>query len=258
MPVSSSRDLHYSDYSSICPTDPGIPLSTRTPPYRRSYSLRLDADNPHYDCSRIRHSLPLSFSERYSFLFDDPQLSPRNYRASSYVPESILSRMPLQHSPLLTSAEQGPRYSTAPSSPSSYQSEGKPRRSSKTLPPGENNPNAQPGARLCFEYMNTGKCHRMIQGGNCRYRHLSPNHPDAIADRFKSHLLSDEEIVKYNLRPCEEFETNPFAPRDAPICFDFLNRGICGRTQEMKICRYRHLLPEHPEAIKDRMKSLYE
>lgn len=47
MPVSSPRDLHYSDYSSICPTDPGIPLSTRTPPYRRSYSLRLDADNPH-------------------------------------------------------------------------------------------------------------------------------------------------------------------------------------------------------------------
>ena len=98
----------------------------------------------------------------------------------------------------------------------------------------------------------------MLQGGNCRYRHLSPNHPDAIADRFKSHLLSEEEIIKYGLRPCEEYETNPFAPKDAPICFDFLNRGVCGRTQEMKVCRYRHLLPEHPEAIKDRMKSLYE
>ena len=167
---------------------------------------------------------------------------------------------------------------TAPNSPSSFQSEGKQKRSSseyllgglgvETLPPGENNPNAQPGARLCFEYMNTGKwiciwrvicrCHRMLQGGNCRYRHLSSNHPDAIADRFKSHLLSDEEIARYGLRPCEEFETNPFAPKDAPICFDFLNRGVCGRTQEMKVCRYRHLLPNHPEAIKDRMKSLCE
>ena len=56
----------------------------------------------------------------------------------------------------------------------------------------------------------------MLQGGNCRYRHLSPNHPDAIADRFKSHLLSEEEIIKYGLRPCEEYETNPFAPKDAP------------------------------------------
>ena len=68
--------------------------------------------------------------------------------------------------------------------------------------------------------------------------------------------LSEEEIRKYQLRPCEPFETNPFAPADAKICFDFLNHHVCSRNQDMKICRFRHLLPEHPDAIRDRARSM--
>lgn len=108
--------------------------------------------------------------------------------------------------------------------------------------------------RVIFE-MNE-RCQRMEQGRVCRYRHLVASHPDAIADRYRSGLLTDQEIEQYRLRPCEEFEVNPFAPRDAPICFDFLNRGVCRRTENMKICRYRHLLPNHPDAIADRQRSV--
>lgn len=100
------------------------------------------------------------------------------------------------------------------------------------------------------------RCQRMESGKVCRFRHLVPLHPDAIADRFKSGLLSEEEIRKYQLRPCEPFETNPFAPADAKICFDFLNHHVCSRNQDMKICRFRHLLPEHPDAIRDRARSM--
>ena len=92
----------------------------------------------------------------------------------------------------------------------------------------------------------------MATGSVCRYRHLIASHPDAIADRFQSGLLSEEEIKQYQLRTCDENETNPFAPIDAPICFEFLNHGFCSRTAAMKICRYRHLLPSHPDAIADR------
>lgn len=126
------------------------------------------------------------------------------------------------------------------------------------LPPGENNPNAVPGGKLCFEYMNKGRCQRMETGRICRFRHLVPNHPEAIADRYRSGLLSQEEILKYKLRECDPYETNPFAPRDAKICFEFLNRRICSRNQDMKICRFRHLLPEHPDAIQDRLRTMGE
>ena len=95
----------------------------------------------------------------------------------------------------------------------------------------------------------------MENGRVCRFRHLVPYHPEAIADRFRSGLLSKEDIEKYRLRECEPYETNPFAPKDAKICFEFLNRHVCSRNQDMKICRFRHLLPEHPDAIQDRIKS---
>ena len=38
------------------------------------------------------------------------------------------------------------------------------------------------------------RCQRMATGSVCRYRHLIASHPDAIADRFRSGLLSEEEI----------------------------------------------------------------
>lgn len=100
------------------------------------------------------------------------------------------------------------------------------------------------------------RCSRCRDGGKCKYRHLVPYHPDAIADRYQSGVLSVEDVEKYQLRPCEKFETNPFAPRNAPICFEYLNHGVCSRTASMKICRYRHLLPSHPDAIADRSRVL--
>ena len=36
------------------------------------------------------------------------------------------------------------------------------------------------------------------------------------------------------------------------ICFPFLNRGACERGQA---CRFRHLAPDHPDAIADRMRT---
>lgn len=38
-------------------------------------------------------------------------------------------------------------------------------------------------ARICFPFLNKGVCER---GHGCRFRHLTPDHPDAIADRLRS------------------------------------------------------------------------
>jgi hypothetical protein len=37
--------------------------------------------------------------------------------------------------------------------------------------------------RICFPFMNKGRCER---GNVCRFRHLRPDHPDAIADRART------------------------------------------------------------------------
>lgn len=102
------------------------------------------------------------------------------------------------------------------------------------------------------------RCYRMETGRVCRFRHLDADHPDAIADRFRNGLLSKEDIKKYNLRVCDAFESNPFAPQEAKICFEYLNHHVCSRNVAKRICRFRHLESEHPEAVKDRMKVLKE
>ena len=68
-------------------------------------------------------------------------------------------------------------------------------------------------------------------------------------------MLSKEEIKQYKLRECDENEVNPFAPRGANICLDFLNKKMCSRTNEKRICRFRHLLHNHPDAIADRNRN---
>jgi len=40
--------------------------------------------------------------------------------------------------------------------------------------------------RICFTFLNRGQCNRE---GSCRFRHLAPDHPDAIADRVRSGRL---------------------------------------------------------------------
>ena len=37
--------------------------------------------------------------------------------------------------------------------------------------------------RICFEWLNHGSCNR---GASCKFRHLEPNHPDAIMDRVRT------------------------------------------------------------------------
>jgi len=56
------------------------------------------------------------------------------------------------------------------------------------IPPGVNpfpdeNPNVAPGeTRICFPYLNQGKCEKP----GCTFRHLPPTHPEAIADRARN------------------------------------------------------------------------
>ena len=40
--------------------------------------------------------------------------------------------------------------------------------------------------RICFTFLNRGQCNRE---GSCRFRHLAPDHPDAIADRVRTGRL---------------------------------------------------------------------
>ena len=37
--------------------------------------------------------------------------------------------------------------------------------------------------RICFSFLNKGQCDR---AGSCRFRHLTPDHPDAQADRIRA------------------------------------------------------------------------
>ena len=48
------------------------------------------------------------------------------------------------------------------------------------------NPNALPNARLCYDFLNTGKCKRDAAGEVCRFRHLPPDHIDAIVDKIRN------------------------------------------------------------------------
>ena len=98
-------------------------------------------------------------------------------------------------------------------------------------------------------------CKRQLAGNVCHSRHLDRDHPDVIANLYFNNLLTEDQIQEYQLRPCDDNECNPFAPRDSKICFDFLNKKICTRNAMMKICRYRHLLPNHPDAIADRNRN---
>ena len=39
------------------------------------------------------------------------------------------------------------------------------------------------------------------------------------------------------------------------MCFEFMNKGTCQRVESGKICRFRHLDSDHPDAIADRFKN---
>ena len=39
------------------------------------------------------------------------------------------------------------------------------------------------------------------------------------------------------------------------LCFDFVNKGTCSRIARGDICRYRHLAPNHPDVIADKVRQ---
>merc|ERR1719473_1096681 len=41
-------------------------------------------------------------------------------------------------------------------------------------------------------------------------------------------------------------------PGETRICFPFLNKGVCERGA---LCKFRHLTPDHPDAVADRAKN---
>jgi hypothetical protein len=117
--------------------------------------------------------------------------------------------------------------------------------------------------RICFPFLNRGVC---SFGAGCRFRHLAPDHPDAIADRvrtghvFKIANLADEKVqaqLQEQLSAKSSPSAQALAPptassSDARICFPFLNHGRCDREST---CRFRHLAPDHPDAVADRMST---
>ena len=53
---------------------------------------------------------------------------------------------------------------------------------------------------------------------------------------------------------CTSIELNPHALANAELCYDYLNSGTCQREMA-GICKYRHLPPDHIDAIVDQMIS---
>ena len=48
------------------------------------------------------------------------------------------------------------------------------------------NPDAPPTARLCYDYLNQGRCKRTEKGEVCRFRHLPADHIDAVVDKIRN------------------------------------------------------------------------
>lgn len=99
------------------------------------------------------------------------------------------------------------------------------------------------GGRICFPFLNHGRCNHV----NCRFRHLSQDHPDAVADRMRTGAYDK---IPPHVNPM--IDQNPNSkPGETRICYTYLNRGACERPE----CSFRHLLPGHPDAVADRIKN---
>ena len=105
-------------------------------------------------------------------------------------------------------------------------------------------PPAPAESRICFSFLNHGTCER---AESCRFRHLPADHPDAVADRIRTGQYAK---IPQHVNPM--VEQNPRCPPgERRICYNFLNRGSCDKPD----CGFRHLLPGHPDAIADKMRS---
>lgn len=50
----------------------------------------------------------------------------------------------------------------------------------------ELNPHARENAKICYDFLNGGKCRREKKNGLCYYRHLPENHIQSIVERIRS------------------------------------------------------------------------
>ena len=97
---------------------------------------------------------------------------------------------------------------------------------------------------LCFSYLNKGSCEH---GDACQFRHVAQDHPDAIADRMRR---GEYHKIPASANPMIDQNPN-VGYGETRICFRYLNHGKCDKDA----CTFRHLLPGHPDAIADRIKS---
>ena len=99
------------------------------------------------------------------------------------------------------------------------------------------------------------RCPNEKLGRHCPYRHLVECHPERVALLYQYGRLTEFEANAWLLCPCAAKEVNPFGSPHEKMCYDFLNTHVCKRNQEGKICRFRHCLPSHEDAVRDRMKN---
>lgn len=53
------------------------------------------------------------------------------------------------------------------------------------------------------------------------------------------------------LKSDTQFNDDP----NEPICFEYINQGVCSRLYRGGKCKHRHLMPMHPAVVEDRVKS---
>lgn len=146
-------------------------------------------------------------------------------------------------------------------------------------------PPQNPGSdKLCFQFLNTGKCDRFNRGENCRFRHPPANDPDAIADAkargrdevvpgggaggdmmlFTSQQSAAMQPMMY--APPSNYGGGdggmgggkpvsgepPLNPDSDKLCFEFLNSGKCSRHNSGGNCRFKHPPADDPAAIEDK------
>ena len=50
-------------------------------------------------------------------------------------------------------------------------------------------------------------------------------------------------------------DQNPHSGKDARLCYDYLNTGVCKREQMNGVCRFRHLAPNSIESVVDKIRN---
>lgn len=70
----------------------------------------------------------------------------------------------------------------------------------------------------------------------------------ALSSKFDLNLLNLVMI-------CNSVEHNPNASINARLCYDFLNTGVCKRESSTGICKFRHVLHDHIDAVIDKIRN---